>query len=165
MAERLGAKDRVLFLDGGPSLTSLLDGARSAVTVNSTAAQQALWRGLPVAALGRAVYAKPGLVSSQSLDRFFADPRRPDQQAYWQFRQFLAETSQLVGSFYSRPGIAALLEALPAAMLAPIDPYDRVLAAAAAPEPAAAPVAQLAISRSPAAAKIPEIPQPDRVAV
>ena len=126
---KLGVDERVLFLDGGPTLTSLLDGACSAVTVNSTAAQQALWRGLPVAALGRAVYARPGLVSSQALDIFFADPRRPDQQAYWQFRQFLAETSQIVGSFYSRPGIAALLEALPAAMLAPVDPYDRVLAA------------------------------------
>ena len=164
-AERLGVDQRVLFLDGGPTLTSLLDGACSAVTVNSTAAQQALWRGLPVAALGRAVYAKPGLVSSQALDTFFADPRRPDQQAYWQFRQFLAETSQIKGSFYSRPGIADLLEALPAAMLAPVDPYDRILAAAPAPELAAAPVAQLATSRPPAAAEMPEVQPPDRVAV
>ena len=168
-AERLGVGERVLFLDGGPTLTSLLDGACSAVTINSTAAQQALWRGLPVAALGRAVYAKPGLVSSQALDTFFADPRRPDQQAYWQFRQFLAETSQLVGSFYSRPGIAALLEALPAAMLAPVDPYDRFLAAAPAPEPVATPlpalVAQLAASRPPAPAETREVPQPHRVAV
>ena len=168
-AERLGVEERVLFLDGGPTLTSLLDGACSAVTINSTAAQQALWRGLPVAVRGRAVYAKPGLVSSQALDTFFADPRRPDQQAYWQFRQFLAETSQLVGSFYSRPGIAALLEALPAAMLAPVDPYDRFLAAAPAPEPVATPlpalVAQLAASRPPAPAETREVPQPHRVAV
>jgi capsular polysaccharide export protein len=161
--------ERVLFLDGGPSLTSLLDGACSAVTINSTAAQQALWRGLPVAARGRAVYAKPGLVSSQALDTFFADPRRPDQQAYWQFRQFLAETSQLVGSFYSRPGIAALLKALPAAMLAPVDAYDRVLAAAPGPKPVAAPlptrVAHLAASRPPAPAEMREVPQPHRAAV
>jgi capsular polysaccharide export protein len=139
-AERLGVAERVMFLDGGPSLTSLLDGARSAVTINSTAAQQALWRGLPVAALGHAVYAKPGLVSSQALDTFFAGPRRPDQQAYWQFRRFLEETSQLVGSFYSRPGITTLLEVLPAAMLTPVDAYDRVLAAVPAPEPVAAPL-------------------------
>jgi len=155
----------VLFLDGGPTLTSLLDGARSAVTVNSTAAQQALWRGLPVAALGRAVYAKPGLVSSQALDIFFADPRRPDQQAYWQFRQFLVETSQIKGSFYSRPGIVALLEALPAAMLAPVDPYDRVLAAVPGPGSNAAPVAQLAACSPPAPAEMRRVPQPHRVAV
>ncbi len=164
-ASLLDVDDRVLFLDGGPGLTSLLDGARSAVTVNSTAAQLALWRGLPVAALGRAVYAKPGLVSSQALETFFAGPRRPDQQAYWQFRQFLAETSQLIGSFYSRSGIAALLEALPAAMLTPVDPYDRVLAAAPGPEAASAPVAPLVASRPPAPAEAHDDPQPDRVAV
>jgi capsular polysaccharide export protein len=126
-AERLDVAGRVLFLDGGPSLASLLDGARSAVTVNSTAAQQALWRGLPVAALGHAVYDKPGLVSDQPLESFFADPRRPDQQAYWQYRQFLSKTSQLKGSFYSRPGIAVLLDSLASAMLARMDPYERAL--------------------------------------
>jgi hypothetical protein len=115
--------DRVLFFDGGGTLTSLLDGAKSTVTVNSTAAQQALWRGLPVAALGRAVYAKPGLVSGQRLDRFFADPQRPNQQAYWVFRKFLLETSQFEGSLYSRSGIATLLDTLLAAMLEPVDPY------------------------------------------
>jgi len=163
-AERLEVADRVLFLDGGPTLTSLLDGALSAVTVNSTAAQQALWRGLPVAALGRAVYGKPGLVSSQALDCFFADPRRPDQQAYWQFRQFLSKTSQLTGSFYSRPGITAVLDALPAAMLAQADPYERVLASAPAPASAAL-VAQLATPRPPAPAETQEVSQPRRVAV
>ena len=165
-ASRLGVDRRVLFLDGGQALTPLLDGARSAVTVNSTAAQQALWRGLPVAALGRAVYAKPGLVSSQALDTFFADPQRPDQQAYWQFRQFLAETSQIVGSFYSRPGIAALLEALPAAMLTQVDPYERVLAAAPGPEPVGAPhpVPEVRIAAS-VPAEVRQGRQPHRVAV
>lgn len=138
-AERLGVTGRVLFIDGGPTLASLLDCAVSMVTVNSTAAQQAIWRGLPVRALGRAVYAKPGIVSDQALDAFFANPLRPDQQAYWRFRKFLLETSQLKGSFYSRPGIAALLEELPAALLAPVDPYERALATPAAPCPAAGP--------------------------
>ncbi len=36
-----------------------------AVTVNSTAAQQVLWRGLPLKVFGRAVYAKPEFVSTQ----------------------------------------------------------------------------------------------------
>jgi capsular polysaccharide export protein len=129
VAGKAGVAERVLFLDGGARLSALLDKAASIVTVNSTAAQQALFRGLPVAALGRAVYAKPGLVSTQKLAAFFAAPRRPDQQAYWQFRQFLLETSQLAGSFYSRRGIAALLEVLPRAILSPVDPYDRVLQA------------------------------------
>jgi capsular polysaccharide export protein len=172
-AGRLNVADRVLFLDGGPSLASLLDGARSAVTVNSTAAQQALWRGLPVAALGCAVYDKPGLVSDQPLESFFADPQRPDQQAYWQYRQFLSKTSQLKGSFYSRPGIAVLLDALASAMLVRTDPYERVLALAPAPEPDASPsfapgfarIAQIETSHPASPAEVPEISQPHRVAV
>jgi capsular polysaccharide export protein len=129
-AERNGIAGRVLFLDGGGKLAALLDGALSVVTVNSTAGQQALWRGLPVAALGRAVYAKPGLTSDQDLAAFFAAPRRPEQRLYWLFRRFLIQTSQIRGSFYSRPGIRALLDALPAALLADRSPYDRVLGAA-----------------------------------
>jgi capsular polysaccharide export protein len=168
-AERLNVAGRVLFLDGGPTLASLLDGARSAVTVNSTAAQQALWRGLPVAALGRAVYDKPGLVSDQPLESFFADPRRPDQQAYWQYRQFLSKTSQRMGSFYSRPGIAALLDALPPVILAEADPYEQVLALAPALDPVATPdaepVAQFAVFRTFPSAEVREVPQPHRVAV
>jgi capsular polysaccharide export protein len=163
-AERLGVDERVIFLDGGPTLTSLLDGALSAVTVNSTAAQLALWRGLPVATLGRAVYAKPGLVSDQALDAFFAAPRRPDQQAYWQFRRFLSESSQLKGSFYSRHGIVALLDTLPAAIMAPVDAYERALVPAPG-EKRPAPVAQLATTSIPAPVELREIPQPHRVAV
>ena len=135
------------------------------MTVNSTAAQQALWRGLPVAVMGRAVYAKPGLVSDQTLDAFFAAPRRPDQQAYWQFRQFLSETSQLKGSFYSRHGIVALLDTLTAAILAPVDAYERILAIAPISEAKPIPVAQLATTSPPAPAEMREIPQPHRVAV
>lgn len=164
-AERLGVAQRVVFLDGGPTLASLLDAAGSVITINSTAAQQALWRGLPVLALGRAVYAKPGLVASQSLDAFFADPRRPDQQAYWQFRRFLSETSQLRGSFYSQSGIDDLLGSLPAAILAPVDAYDRVLAAAPAPESRVLPIAIVAPADPPAPAKFRGRPLPHRAAV
>jgi len=129
-AQRKGVGERVVFLDGGGKLAPLLDGALGVVTVNSTAAQPALWRGLPVAALGRAVYARPGLTSDQDLAAFFAAPRAPDRRLYWLFRRFLTRTSQFRGSFYSRRGIRALLARLPAALLADSSPYDRVLQAA-----------------------------------
>ena len=119
LAEDLGVGDRVIFIDGGKKLAALLDRARSAITVNSTAAQQALWRGLPVAAMGRAIYKKPGLVSEQTLVGFFRHPRRPDLRSYWLFRQFLMETSQLTGSFYAERGRRLLLLTLPARMLDP----------------------------------------------
>ncbi|MFK7943804.1 MAG: capsule biosynthesis protein [Paracoccaceae bacterium] len=127
LAHDLGVGNRVLFIDGGKRLANLLDGARSAITVNSTAAQQALWRGLPVAAMGRAIYKKPGLVAEQPLPDFLRHPRRPDLRTYWLFRQFMMETSQLAGSFYAKNGIQKLLERLPDAMLAEKDLYAEVL--------------------------------------
>ena len=127
LAADLGVGDRVVFVDGGKRLAPLMDAARSTVTVNSTGAQQALWRGLPVVATGRSIYRKPGLVSEQSLTGFFRHPRRPDLRAYWIFRKFMIETTQLSGSFYARAGIRRLLTRLPDAMMAPEDGYERVL--------------------------------------
>jgi len=127
LSHDLGVADRVIFIDGGKKLASLLDRARSAITVNSTAAQQALWRGLPVAALGRAIYKKPGLVSEQTLASFIRHPRRPDLRSYWLFRQFLMETSQVTGSYYSESGRRRLLQELPGLMLDLVDPYDKLL--------------------------------------
>lgn len=132
-ARRRGVARRVVLLDGGNGLAAALDGARSVVTVNSTGAQQALCRGLPVAALGRAVYLRPGLVSRQPLAAFFAAPEAPDRLAYAQFRRFLLDTSQIEGAFYSRSGIAALLGRLPGLMLAREDPYERMLARSVGP--------------------------------
>jgi len=56
-AARLGVKDRVHYVRGG-KLASLLDQARTAVTVNSTAGQQVLWRGIPLKVFGQAVYSR-----------------------------------------------------------------------------------------------------------
>ncbi|MDZ4085248.1 MAG: capsular biosynthesis protein [Tabrizicola sp.] len=132
LAAERGLADRVHFVRGG-KLAQLLNDARSAVTVNSTAGQQALWRGLPLRTFGDAVYAKPEFVSSQPLDEFFAAPQRPDTRAYRDYRQFLLETSQLVGGFYSGRGRRRLLRQVVDLMLAPQDPYQALTAGKAAP--------------------------------
>ena len=103
----------------GARLAPLLDAATSAVTVNSTAGQQALWRGLPLLAMGRAIYSHPGLASEQSPRAFFADPAPPDAESYAIFRRFLLATSQITGSFYSARGRQMLLRRLPDLMLRP----------------------------------------------
>ena len=108
----------------GGKLAYLLQAARSAVTVNSTSAHQALWRGLPVRSFGISVYDKPGLVSHQPLDAFFADPMPPDPGAYAIYRQFLLETSQIPGGFYSAKGRAQLFRQVVDRMLSPNAPYD-----------------------------------------
>ena len=120
-----GLEGRVHYLRGG-KLAGLLNEARSAVTVNSTAAQQALWRGLPVKAMGASVYSKPEFVSDQTLEAFFRDPARPDSRAYRDYRHYLLETSQVAGGFYSARGRRQLLRQVVDMMLADLDPYDRL---------------------------------------
>jgi capsular polysaccharide export protein len=132
LAAELGVADRVHYLRGG-KLGQLLDHARSAVTVNSTAAQQVLWRGLPLKVFGQAVYAKPEFVSTQSLPEFFAHPARPDSRAYRDYRHFLLETSQVAGGFYSTGGRRQLLRQVVDMMLAPDDPYEALKTGTATP--------------------------------
>lgn len=129
---RLGLTGRVHFIRGG-KLAGLLAQARSAVTVNSTAAQQVLWRGLPLKAFGRAVFDKPEFVSAQPIAEFFASPRRPDTRAYRDYRHYLLETSQVPGGFYSTRGRRILLRQVVDMMLSPEDPYDALTAGNAAP--------------------------------
>lgn len=130
-AERLGVADRIVFIQQG-KLGRLLDRARSAVTINSTAGQQALWRGLPITVLGASVYDKPEFTDGRALAEFFGNPTPPDVQAYRDYRRFLLLTSQLEGSFYTRKGRGMAVAQAVSKMLAPADPYDTVLTYAAA---------------------------------
>lgn len=132
LARQHGLADRVHFVRGG-KLAALLNQARSAVTVNSTAGQQALYRGLPLRAFGRAVYSKPEFVSDQPAERFFAQPARPDTRAYRDYRHYLLETSQVAGGFYSSRGRRELLRQVVDMMLSPQDPYDALVSGNAAP--------------------------------
>lgn len=121
-AQAAGLADRVHLIGGG-KLAALLSQARAVVTINSTSAQQALWRGLPVKALGRAVYAKPGLVSGQALDDFFRQPAPPDTARYRDYRNYLLDTCQVPGGFYARRSRAHALRLVVDMMLADDDPY------------------------------------------
>lgn len=123
LTRQYGLAGRVHYVRGG-KLASLLDHAGSAVTVNSTAGQQALWRGLPLKAFGRAVYSKPELVSPQPLEAFFAQPSPPDTEAYATYRRFLLRTSQITGGFYSARGRSRLLRSVSDLVLSANDPYD-----------------------------------------
>ncbi len=123
---------RVHYVRGG-KLAQLLADARSAVTVNSTAAQQVLFRGIPLKVFGDAVFAKPEFVSSQPLADFFAGAARPDATAYRDYRRFLLETSQVAGGFYSARARRQLLRLVVDMMLDPADPYDALKSGTAAP--------------------------------
>lgn len=131
LAAEFGLADRVHYLRAG-KLAELLAHARSVVTVNSTSAQQALWRGIPVKTLGRAIYAKPGIVSAQSLTEFFDKPTPPDPQSYRILRNYLLQTSQIPGGFYSRRARAHTLRLVADMILAADDPYQALARGAVA---------------------------------
>ena len=135
LAAEFGLKGRVHYIRGG-KLAKLLDDARTAVTVNSTAAQQVLWRSIPLKVFGRAVYDKPEFVSTLPLREFFAQPGRPDNRAYRDYRRFLLETSQIPGGFYSSHGRRQLLRQVVDMMLDDEDPYDALRSGKIAPRQA-----------------------------
>lgn len=133
-AKAAGISDRVWFVPGG-RLGLLLDQARSAITVNSTAGQQALWRGLALKTLGDAVYVKPEFVSQQSVAAFFANPAPPSLSDYRLYRQFLLETSQISGGYYTSVGRRNACRELVDLMVSDAGPYDVELRRNATVEP------------------------------
>jgi capsular polysaccharide export protein len=132
IARAQGIANRVHYVRGG-KLAQLLNDARTAVTVNSTAGQQVLWRGIPLKVFGKAVYAKPEFVSDQPLPGFFKAATRPDNKAYKDFRRYLLETSQVPGGFYAARGRRQLLRQVVDMMLAAHDPYEALENGTAAP--------------------------------
>ncbi len=123
IAAQHGLSRRVTALPGG-RLAPLLDHARAAVTVSSTAGQQVLWRGLPLFAFGRTVYSHPELLPESSAAAFFASPQPPDVQAHARFCSFLLRTSQVPGSFYAAAGRRMAIAALLPKIAREASPYD-----------------------------------------
>jgi len=132
LAQKYGVEKRVHHVRGG-KLAQLLNHTRSAVTVNSTAAQQVLRRGIPLKVFGDAVFAKQEFVSTLPLADFFANPGRPDIRAYKEYRQYLLETSQIPGGFYSALGRDQLMRLVVDMVLAEQDPYTALETGTAAP--------------------------------
>lgn len=85
-----------LFLDGG-DLEALFPRLAGLVTVNSTAGLSALRAGVPVAALGGAIY--EGLAHRGPLDAFWTDAAPPDPARVAAFAAQLAQAIQTPGAF------------------------------------------------------------------
>lgn len=105
LADRYALQDRLLYLHD-QHLPTLLDHARGVVVINSTVGLSALVHQAPLAVLGEAVYALPGLCFQGNLDDFWsaAETFRPDPLLYKRFRAYLIRCTQLNGSFF-RHGI------------------------------------------------------------
>jgi capsular polysaccharide export protein len=109
-AVELGIADRLIILDGG-DLGKLLARKPAVVTVNSTVGTLALACGLPVIALGKAVYDIAGLTFQGELDEFWSAPTPPDTELFDAFRRVLADRCLIPGSFFNEAGLKLAVDA------------------------------------------------------
>lgn len=111
-SQRLGLRDRVIYLDGGDGKL-LMERCRGLVVVNSTMGLEGLLAGRPVYCLGRAVYGFPGLAATSEeleLEEFWKAPVHADRELLEQFIKVLHHRALLRGNYYTDEGIAAAIE-------------------------------------------------------
>jgi capsular polysaccharide export protein len=98
-----GIADRVETIGTG-DLGLLMRRSRGVVIANSTAGLLGLREGVPVKALGAAVYAMPGLTDPAPLRAFWQAPQAPDRALVAAFVATLAAETQVKGSIYNPSG-------------------------------------------------------------
>ncbi len=103
MARERGLGDRVDLIRGG-DLGALIRHSKGAVMVNSTVGLHCLREGVPVIALGEAVYDIPGLTHQGTLDAFWTAPEPVDRGLVACFERALAREIQIRGSFFHKEG-------------------------------------------------------------
>ncbi|WP_174299454.1 capsule biosynthesis protein [Caulobacter sp. S45] len=103
-AMREGVQDRVVYLPDS-KIEPLYERAKGVVTINSTAGFLALRYGLPVMALGPAIYNMPTLTFQGGLDDFWTQAASPSFETFDAFRRVVAQRTQVNGGFYSKDAL------------------------------------------------------------
>lgn len=111
IAAKTGLTGRLEVIKGG-DLGAILDQAKSVVLANSTVGLHALQKGVPVKALGAAIYDCPGLTHQGSLDDFWTAPEPVDEALAAALVRALAAHIQIKGSFYHRTGQRVAVDAV-----------------------------------------------------
>jgi len=108
-AQAAGIESRLLYLEGG-SPRELVRHCRGMITVNSTMGLVAMDCGVPVVALGQAVYALPGLTHQGPLDEFWLHGAPADPLLFDAFRRVVVARTQINGGFYGGRAIALAVQ-------------------------------------------------------
>lgn len=104
---RLGLKRRVFYLHD-QDLNRLIDASLGVIVINSTVGLDAMGRGAPTLALGRAIYRLKGLSFDGSIDEFLRAPLAPDAELFASFRRYVMADSQANGSLMRPlPGLSS----------------------------------------------------------
>jgi capsular polysaccharide export protein len=96
--------DRVHYLAWG-DIVPVTRRARGVVTINSTSGTLALAEGVPVVALGHAVYDVPDITCQGGLDAFWQNPVAPDPETFAAFRRVLIDRCLIPGGFFSEEAL------------------------------------------------------------
>lgn len=104
IAKRYGVVDRVDYLPSG-DIVPLTAGARGMVTVNSTSGTLGLSIGIPVIALGSAVFDMADITCQNGLDEFWQNPVPPDAATFDAFRRILIDRCLIPGGFFSEQAL------------------------------------------------------------
>nr|WP_247711942.1 capsular biosynthesis protein [Qipengyuania qiaonensis] len=104
IAEMLGVADRVDYMGWG-DIVPVAERAKGMVTINSTSGTLALAMGVPVVALGHAVYDIPDMTFQDGIDRFWTDAAPPDLETFNAFRRVLVERCLIPGGFFSEEAL------------------------------------------------------------
>ena len=101
LAMRYQVGERV-FYGCDMHLPTLIKHSIGMVTINSTTGLQSVYHKKPTKVMGRAIYDTPKLTDQKPLDRFWQQPKKPDNEFYLRFREYLIEQTQLNGAFYGK---------------------------------------------------------------
>ena len=109
IADRLGITDRIDYMELG-DIALVTQKAQALVTINSTCGTLALNCNVPVITLGQAVYDMEGVTYQGSLDDFWSNPGKPDQEIFGAFRRVLIERCLVAGGFFSEEALEKVME-------------------------------------------------------
>ncbi|MCE2575916.1 capsule biosynthesis protein [Komagataeibacter sp. FNDCR2] len=132
IAREYGVDQRVYYIETG-DIALLVQKARGVVTINSTTGTLALASGIPVLALGEAVYNIPQITDQVDLDTFWVNPTPPDRATYDAFRRVLIDRCLIAGGFFSEEGQNQLVAGV-LRRLSKITVPERIIPVAKAPD-------------------------------
>lgn len=107
----LGLEGRVFYLHDC-HMPTFIKASRGVVLINSTVGYQAIEHGIPVFAMGQALYAQKGGINERALARFWSNKFSPDVSKSRKFISRLVDASQVPGSFYDVRWIKSKCEKL-----------------------------------------------------
>lgn len=107
LANLFGVTDRIDYLESG-DIIPVLERARGMVTINSTSGTLALMRGIPVIALGNAIYDMEGVTFQGTLDQFWNDTGKPDGETFFAFCRVLIDRCLIPGGFFSDEALSCV---------------------------------------------------------